>query len=120
LDSSDKELYKNKIKMGGHSELPTYKPGVFHPPTIKGRWVGTLMGATTFFFVFYRMYHDGGHHFVMDFVYSHLLDEPSPLGRTQDAGISGKSGRQVRDSSLKGQYSWTSLMWNLDNLDHFS
>jgi hypothetical protein len=40
------------------------KPGEFHPPVVKGRWLAKALGATCWFFIFFRMYHDGGHHFV--------------------------------------------------------
>ena len=40
------------------------KPGVFSPPAVRGRWLSTLLGTSCWFFIAYRMYHDGGHHFV--------------------------------------------------------
>jgi hypothetical protein len=50
--------------MGGHSTGSTYKTGVFNPPHVRGRWLATALGATAFFWSFYRIYHDGGHHFM--------------------------------------------------------
>jgi hypothetical protein len=46
--------------MGG----PAIKQLGFQPPKIKFRGVAAGIGAVYWFFLGYRIYHDGGHHFV--------------------------------------------------------
>ncbi|TPX70162.1 hypothetical protein SpCBS45565_g01944 [Spizellomyces sp. 'palustris'] len=47
---------------GHHHPKP---PGLgFTAPRVRGVWATKLMMAPVWFFVYYRMYHDGPHHFV--------------------------------------------------------
>jgi hypothetical protein len=47
----------------------------FIAPVIKGRQAAKLIGATYFFFLGYRCYHDGGHHFL----HQHPWEQPKHL-----------------------------------------
>jgi hypothetical protein len=50
--------------MGG-GNTAGFKPyGPFVPPKIKGTRLAAAIGSVYWFFLGYRMYHDGGHHFV--------------------------------------------------------
>ncbi|KAI8803627.1 hypothetical protein BJ742DRAFT_828251 [Cladochytrium replicatum] len=52
--------------MAGQS-LPTYGP--FKAPHVKGRWAASLYMAPVWFFLMYRVYYDGPHHFVCAFYF---------------------------------------------------
>ena len=45
----------------------------FQPPTIKYRGLAMGIGAVYWFFLGYRIYHDGGHHLVSCFCQSTIL-----------------------------------------------
>jgi hypothetical protein len=55
--------------MGG----PATKQLGFQPPKIKFRGVAAGIGAVYWFFLGYRIYHDGGHHFVSFLPTKHSL-----------------------------------------------
>jgi hypothetical protein len=56
--------------MGGGAYIPPL--GRFNPPSIKGKGFAVAIGACYWFFLGYRAYHDGGHHFL----HKHAWEEP--------------------------------------------
>ncbi|KAH6582043.1 hypothetical protein BASA60_002171 [Batrachochytrium salamandrivorans] len=49
---------------GHHNHHPSPYVRQFVPPKIKGRLFTRLYMGTTVFFIGFRIYHDGGHHFL--------------------------------------------------------
>ncbi|KAJ3128653.1 hypothetical protein HK098_003860 [Nowakowskiella sp. JEL0407] len=54
--------------------------GNFTPPHVHGRWQTKLYMAPIWFFVMYRMYYDGGHHFFRH----HSWDRPEIIAHLEE------------------------------------
>eukprot|EP00842_Homolaphlyctis_polyrhiza_P001552 jgi/Hompol1/2398/HPOL_005983-RA len=50
--------------MAGHHAHPASTPHNFVPPVIKGRNFTRVYGAVAVFFLAFRCYYEGGHHFL--------------------------------------------------------
>jgi hypothetical protein len=59
------------VKMGGGH----HHPGKFVVPKVAGRGFVAVWSAAAWFFIQYRVYHDGGHHFL----HHHAWDEPKVI-----------------------------------------
>ncbi|KNC97682.1 uncharacterized protein SPPG_09445 [Spizellomyces punctatus DAOM BR117] len=63
---------------GHHHPKP---PGLgFTAPRVRGVWATKLMMAPVWFFVYYRMYHDGPHHFL----HKHSWEEPKNIAYLEE------------------------------------
>ncbi|KAJ3159261.1 hypothetical protein HDU86_001864 [Geranomyces michiganensis] len=64
---------------GAHHHAPRV-PGQFVAPHVHGRWGAKLMMVPVWFFVMYRTYHDGPHHFL----HKHQWEEPKFIAHLEE------------------------------------
>ncbi|KAL2913375.1 hypothetical protein HK105_207120 [Polyrhizophydium stewartii] len=61
--------------MGGHAPLSRE----FVPPKIKGRFMTRIYGAVAVFFIGFRCYYEGGHHFLR----KHAWEDPKVVAHLE-------------------------------------
>ncbi|KAI9003677.1 hypothetical protein HDU85_001111 [Gaertneriomyces sp. JEL0708] len=76
---------------GGHHFNPAKG---FQPPKVSGVWFTKLMMAPVWFFCYYRMYHDGPHHFL----HKHQWEEPKFIAYLEE--VDKKYGTDLSTANM--------------------
>ncbi|KAJ8329858.1 hypothetical protein BDV3_004036 [Batrachochytrium dendrobatidis] len=77
-----------------HNHHPTPYVRQFVPPKINGRFFTKVYGAACVFFIGFRIYHDGGHHFLNH----HPWEEPKMIAYLEK--VDKKYGSHLATSNM--------------------